>query len=187
MPEWFEGVAQELSLISAAPVSFAIALVVVIIVVWAILHWFHRRMLSSKDIRIEVLQSRLADYRNVLEGASPREAAYKITQLKGKLEAIKGMPRDENTIYQKGKRIAEVVGIRIDPANNSVVFDRMRIAGHLDQATHVEFKNLVLAFVGLEGFSQTRQGRTIVNAQFSIVGNRRILRKARDRREGRPA
>jgi hypothetical protein len=159
MPEWFDGVAQEWSLIGAAPISFAIALVVVIIVVWAILHWFHRRMLSSKDIRIEVLQSRLADYRNVLEGASPREAAYKITQLKGKLEAIKGMPRDENTIYQKGKRIAEVVGIRIDPANNSVVFDRMRIAGHLDQATHVEFKNLVLAFVGLDGFSQTRHRR----------------------------
>jgi hypothetical protein len=47
------------------------------------------------------------------------------------------------------------------------------IAGHLDQASHVEFKNLVLAFVGLDGFSQTRQGRTLVNAQFSIVGNHR--------------
>ena len=174
MPEWFYGVAQEWSLISAAPISFAIAVVVVIIVVvWAILHWFYRRMLSSKDIQIEVLQSRLADYRNVLEGASPREAAYKITQLKGKLEAIKGVPRDENTIFQKGKRIGEVVGVRIDPPNNSVVFDRMVIAGHLDQASHVEFKNLVLAFVGLDGFSQTRQGRTLVNARFSIVGNRR--------------
>ena len=47
MPEWFDGVAQELSLIGAAPISFAIALVVVIIVVWAILHWFYLRMLSS--------------------------------------------------------------------------------------------------------------------------------------------
>ena len=56
------------------------------------------------------------------------------------------------------------MGVRIDVPNNSVVFDRMTIAGHLDQASHVEFKNLVLAFVGLEGFSQTRQGRTIVNA-----------------------
>jgi hypothetical protein len=164
MPEWFDGVAQEWSFVGAALVSFAIALVVVIIVVWAILHWFYRRMLSSKDSQIEVLQSRLADYRNVLEGASPREAAYKITQLKGKLE---------NTIFQNGKRIGEVVGVRIDPPNNSVVFDRMTIAGHLDQASHVEFKNLVLAFVGLDGFSQTRQGRTLVNAQFSIVGNRK--------------
>ena len=89
MPEWFDGMVQEWSLIGAAPVSFAIALVVVIIVVWAIVHWFYRRMLLSKDIQIEVLQSRLADYRNVLEGASPREAAYKITQLKGELEAAK--------------------------------------------------------------------------------------------------
>jgi low affinity Fe/Cu permease len=56
MPEWFDGVAQELSLIGAAPISFAVALVVVIIVVWAIPHWFYHRMLSSKDIQIEVLQ-----------------------------------------------------------------------------------------------------------------------------------
>ena len=173
MPEWFEGVAQELSVIGAAPISFAIALVVIIIVVWAIFHWFYHQVLSSKDVQIEVLQSRLADYRNVLEGASPREAAYKITQLKGKLEAIKGVPREENAIFQNGKRIGEVVGVRIEPPNNSVVFDRMVIAGHLDQASHVEFKNLVLAFVGLDGFSQTRQGRTLLNARFSIVGNRR--------------
>lgn len=172
MPEWFYGVAHERSLFGAAPMSFVIALVVVIIVVWAILHWFYRRMLSSRDIQIEVLQNQLADYRNVLEGASPREAAYKIAQLKGKLEAIKGVPRDENTIFQNGKRIGEVVGVRIDPPNNSVVFDRMTIAGHLDQARPVEFKDLVLAFVGLDCFSQTRQGRTLVNAQFSIVGTR---------------
>jgi hypothetical protein len=133
MPEWFDGVAQELSLIGAAPISFALALVVVTIVVWAIFHWFYHRTLSSKDIQIEVLQSRLVDYRNVLEGASPREAAYKITQLKGKLEAIKGVPRDENAIFQNGKRIGEVVGVRIEPPNNSIVFDRMIIAGHLDQ------------------------------------------------------
>src|SRR5262249_46275357 len=89
MPEWFDALAQELSLIGGAPISSAIALVVVIIVVWAILYWFYHRMLSSKDIQIEVLQSRLVDYRNVLEGASPREAAYKITQLKGKLESVR--------------------------------------------------------------------------------------------------
>jgi hypothetical protein len=170
MPEWFFGLAREWSSISAAPVSFAVDLVVVIIVAWAILHWFYRRRLSSKDIQIEILQSRLADYRNVLEGASPREAAYKISQLKGKLEAIKSVPHDENTLFQKGKRIGEVVGVRIDPPNNSVVFDRMTIAGHFDQASHVEFKDLVLAFIGLDGFSQTRQGRTFVNAHFSVVG-----------------
>jgi hypothetical protein len=172
MPEWFNGVAQEWSLIGAYPIAFAIALIVVIIVVWVILHFFYHRILSRKDSQIEILQNRLADYRNVLEGASPREAAYKITQLKGKLEAIKGVQPDEKTIFQNGKRIGEVVGARIDPPN-SVVFDRMTIAGHLDQARPIEFKDLVLAFVGLDGFSQTRQGRTFLNAHFSIVGTRR--------------
>ena len=66
-----------------------------------------------------------------------------------------------------------MVGVRIDPPNNSVVFDRMTIASHLDQASFIEFKDLVLAFVGLDGFSQTRQGRTLVNTQFSIVGTRK--------------
>ena len=61
----------------------------------------------------------------------------------------------------------------MDPPNNSVVFDRMTIAGHLDQASPIEFKDLVLAFVGLDGFSQIRQGRTLLNAHFSIVGTRR--------------
>ena len=173
MPEWFSGVAQEWSLIGSYPIAFAIALIVVIIVVWAILHFFYHRILLRKDSQIEVLQNRLADYRNVLEGASPREAAYKITQLKGQLEAIKGVQRDEHTIFQNGKRIGEVVGARIDPPNNSLVFDRMTIAGHLDQASPIEFKDLVLAFVGLDGFSQTRQGRTLLNAHFSIVGTRR--------------
>ena len=63
----------------------------------------------------------------------PSSARYRRT-------AIKAVPRDENTICQKGKRIGEVVGVRIDLPNNSVVFDRMTIAGHLDQASHVEFK-----------------------------------------------
>jgi len=173
MPEWFDRVAQEWSLIAAAPVSSAIALAVVVVVVWAILYCFYRRMLSSKDIQIELLQTRLADYRNVVEGASPREAAYRITRLKGELAAIKGVLRDENGIYQKGKRIGEVAGVRIDPAKRSAVFDRVTIAGHLDQAINVEFQDLVLAFDGLDGFSQTRQGRTLLNARFSIVGNRR--------------
>src|SRR5262245_18686566 len=140
MPEWLDGVAQEFSLIDAAPIAFAITLV---IVVWAILHLFYHRRLSIKDIQIEVLQNRLSYYRNVLEGASPREAAYKIAQLKGKLEAIEGVQRDEHTIFQNGKRIGEVVGVRIDPPNNSVLFDRMTIASHLDQASPVEFKDLV--------------------------------------------
>jgi hypothetical protein len=91
MPEWLDNFGQEWPVITAAPISLGIAAVAIIMIVWAIIHWFYRRLLSSKNIQIEILRGRLADYRNVLKGASPSEAAYKITQLKAQLEAIKGV------------------------------------------------------------------------------------------------
>jgi hypothetical protein len=171
MPEWLDNLGQEWPVITAAPISLGIAAVAIIMIVWAIIDWFYRRLLSSKNIQIEILRGQLADYRNVLKGASPSEAAYKITQLKAQLEAIKGVPRDENVVYQKGKRIGEVAGVRIDASSKSLVFDRLTLGANLDQTSNIEFRNLVLAFAGMDAFSQTRQGRTLVNAQFSILGN----------------
>jgi len=171
MPEWLDKLGQGWPVITAAPISLSIAVVAIIVIVWAIIHWFYRWLLSSKNIQIEMLRARLADYRNVLEGASPSEAVYKITQLKAQLEAIKGVPRDENAVYQKGKRIGEVVGVRIDASSKSLVFDRLTLGANLDQTSNIEFRNLVLAFAGMGAFSQTRQGRTLLNAQFSILGN----------------
>src|SRR2546427_10941266 len=132
MPEWLDKLGQEWPVIPAAPISFSIAVVAIIVIVWAIIHWFYRRLLSSKNIQIEMLRGRLADYRNVLEGASPSEAAYKITQLKAQLEAIKGVPRDENAVYQKGKRIGEVAGGCIDAFKKTIVFHRLAFCAQPD-------------------------------------------------------
>ena len=76
MPEWLDMLGQEWPVITAAPISLSIAAVVITVIVWASIHWFYRWLLSSKNIQIEMLRGRLADYRNVLEGASPNEAAY---------------------------------------------------------------------------------------------------------------
>src|SRR5438034_4112191 len=147
MPEWLDKLGQEWPVITAAPISLSIAVVAIIVIVWAIIHWFYRWLLSSKNIQIEMLRARLADYRNVLEGASPSEAVYKITQLKAQLEAIKGVPRDENAVYQKGKRIGEVAGVRIDASSKSLVFDRLTLGANLDQTSNIEFRNLASASV----------------------------------------
>src|SRR5260221_11745100 len=130
MPEWLDKLGQEWPVITAAPISLSIAVVAIIVIVWAIIHWFYRRLLSSKNIQIEMLRGRLADYRNVLEGASPSEAAYKITQLKAQLEAIKGVPRDENAVYQKEKRIGEVAGGCIDATTKTLKFYLLSLLGH---------------------------------------------------------
>src|SRR5260221_12258004 len=135
MPEWLDKLGQEWPVITATPISVSIAVVAIIVIVWAIIHWFYRRLLSSKNIQIEMLRGRLADYRNVLESASPSEGAYKITQLKAQLEAIKGGTRDENAVYQKGKRIGEEAGGRIDASSKSLVFYRLTLGAKLHQTS----------------------------------------------------
>src|SRR5258708_8271394 len=139
MPEWLDKLGQEWPVITAAPISLSIAVVTIIVIVWAIIHWFYRRLLSSKNIQIEMLRGRLADYRNVLEGASPSEAAYKITQLKAQLEAIKGVPRDENAVYQKGKRIGQVAGLRISHTTQTLIFELLTPRANLHQPSNISF------------------------------------------------
>src|SRR5260370_5880236 len=135
MPEWLDKLGQGWPVITAAPISLSIAVVDIIVIVWAIIHWFYRWLLSSKNIQIEMLRARLADYRNVLEGASPSEAVYKITQLKAQLEAIKGVPRDENAVYQKGKRIGEVAGGSLDSSSQSTIFSWLNSQCHPTSAS----------------------------------------------------
>src|SRR5260370_32334418 len=162
MPEWLDNLGQEWRLITAAPISLSIAVVAIIVIVWAIIHWFYRRLLSSKNIQIEMLRGRLADYRNVLEGASPSEAAYKIAQLKAQLEAIKGVPRDENAVYQKGKRIGEVAGVRIDASNKGLIFCRLTPGANLHLTNKIEFCNFVFAVAANGCVFKNRPGRTLL-------------------------
>src|SRR5258708_26104446 len=152
MPEWLDKLGQEWPVITAAPISLSIAVVAIIVIVWAIIHWFYRRLLSSKNIQIEMLRGRLADYRNVLEGASASEAAYKITQLKAQLEAIKGVPRDENAVYQKGKRIGEVAGVRIDASSKAIVFDCLTLGANPHPTNKILFLNFCFGFAANGAF-----------------------------------
>ena len=69
-------------MITAAPISLSIAVVAIIVIVWAIIHWFYRWLLSSKNIQIEMLRARLADYRNVLEGARSHRCIQQVISLR---------------------------------------------------------------------------------------------------------
>jgi len=177
MPEWFAKLVQEWSVIAAAPISFTTAVIVVTVIAWAIVNWSYSSVLSSKNAQIELLQGRLSDYQDKLKGASPDQAANELNRLRAEIDAIKNPPRDDNSVYQKGKRIGAVAGVRIDAPNKLVSFDQMTIGGELDQATNVEFRNLVLAYTGSDGYGQARQGLAVTstyhNARFSIVGKRR--------------
>ncbi len=177
MLDWFAKLVQEWSVIAAAPISFATAVIVVVVIVWAIVNWSYSSVFSSKNAQIELLQGRLADYQDKLKGASPDQAANELARLRAEMDAIKSPPRDDNSVYQKGRRIGVVAGVRIDTPNKVISFEQMTVGGELDQATNIEFRNLILAFAGDDGYGQGRQGLAVTttyrNARFSIVGNRR--------------
>jgi hypothetical protein len=177
MDEILTKLADQLAVIKSAPYPFILAVAIVIGAVWFIVNWFYSAVLSSKNANIELLQGRLADYQDKLKGASPDQAASELTRLRAEIEAIKNPPRDDNSVYQKGKRIGVVAGVRIDTQNKMVSFAQMTIGGELDQATNIEFRNLILALAGVNTVSQGRQGLAVTttfgNARFSIVGNRR--------------
>jgi hypothetical protein len=52
----------------------------------------------------------------------------------------------------------------------------MTVAGDIDRATNIEYRNLIISFVDSNGYSQQRGGldvrTTYNNAHFIIVGNR---------------
>jgi hypothetical protein len=176
MADWFARLVAEWSVIAAAPVAFASAVLVVIAVSWAIVNWSYSSVLSNKNAQIELLQSRVADYQDKLKGASPDQAASEITRLKVEIESLKNPPRDDNSVYQKGRRIGIVSGVRVDLQNKVVTFDAVTVGGALDQATNIEFRDLILSFISSDAIMQARQGAaaniTYHNARFSVVGNR---------------
>lgn len=177
MPDWFSKLVQEWTVIASAPVSFTTSVLVAAAIAWAVVNWSYSSVLSSKNANIELLQGRLSAYQDKLKGASPDQAADEIKRLRSEIDSIKNPPRDDNSVYQQGKRIGVVANARVDNLNMKVTFHQMTIVGEIDPATNVEFRSLVLFYAGADAIGQARQGlsmtTTYQNARFSIVGNRR--------------
>jgi hypothetical protein len=83
-----ERLAKEWPVISGAPISFAIAVVVLGMLIWLALRWQYGARLSHRDDEI-------AAYRRKLDGASPDEAAQKIDALERRLDSLTPVPIEE--------------------------------------------------------------------------------------------
>lgn len=176
MPDWVSKLLQEWQIIVAAPVSFALVSLLIIAIVWAIVNWSYSAILSSKNAQIELLNGRLGAYEDKLRGATPEQAAGELARLRAEVEGIKNPPRNPNAVYQNGRPIGMTADAKIDAANGTVAFGQMTVNGVLDEATNIEFRNLVLAFKGADAVGVMQQGlaatATYSNAKFAIVGNR---------------
>lgn len=83
-----ERLAKEWPVISGAPISFAIAVVVLGMLIWLALRWQYGARLSHRDDEIRA-------YRRKLDGASPDEAAQKIAALERRLDSLTPVPIEE--------------------------------------------------------------------------------------------
>jgi cell division protein FtsN len=89
MPDWLETLRDEARGIAAAPLLFAAAVLAAAAVLWGILHWSYRTVLSNKDKHIAFLERRVAAYRETLRGATPEEARHRIEALETELEMLR--------------------------------------------------------------------------------------------------
>jgi hypothetical protein len=140
-------------------------------------------IIAEKDTQISGLHDRISEYESKLKVSNPDQAVGELSVLreqlnetKARLNSILNPPRDNNSIYQNGNRIGIAAGAEVDSAKNTVKFQAITVAGQIDLATNIEFRSLVLSYIGADIVSQQRSGlvgnTTYGNARFAIVGHR---------------
>jgi hypothetical protein len=175
MSDWLSALRHDWSAMSAAPVSLTVAIVVSAAVTWAAVHWFYSAAIAGRHAEIVQLDARLSAYRDALGGADPERAAEEIRALRAQLAGLQSPEREPNAVYQNGRRIGIVDGVEIDAANTSVGFQRMTLDRALDQATNLEFRDLVIGLRGYAAISRMAQsaGAIYHSPRFAVVGRRR--------------
>jgi hypothetical protein len=158
----------EWQVISGAPASFIVAVLATGGITWWLVTWGYAR-----DMReMSRLRWQLAEYKNKLSEQSPEQAAAEVARLNAE---IRSLPRNENSIYERGYQLGTVAGVHIDAGNKLVTFAQMSIQGELDQAMAIEFRDLILAYSGCEALGQQRKGMSVTttyrNAHFLIINS----------------
>jgi hypothetical protein len=188
MPNWMQRLFEEWQVIKAAPYSalvvLAVLLTVLVPAIWAVMAWSYSTVLSNKNSQIDLLKDRITAYESKLKVASPDQAASEMQSIrdqladaKRQLAGILNPPRAENGLYQRGRQIGVALPPKIDTASKTAVFSVITVAGGpLDEATNVEYRNLVLAYQRSDQVHQMSHGLTgqtsYAGATFQIVGNR---------------
>jgi hypothetical protein len=89
MDDEVQGLRRQLGAIASAPLLFAVAVLALAAVVWGVLHLSYQAVLSSKDRHIAALERRIAEYRDVVAGATPDEARRRIEAMELELTTLR--------------------------------------------------------------------------------------------------
>ena len=88
MAEALEELKREAKAVSSAPIFVGALTMVLIVLIWFVVHWSYRSVLSNKNSYIASLERRVADYRETLNGASPEQARRRIEAMELELKTL---------------------------------------------------------------------------------------------------
>jgi hypothetical protein len=92
---------EQWAVVTAAPIPFAIAVVVAAGLIWLAVGWSYSGVLASKNGQIELQDRQLADYKQKLDGASPDQAKAKIDALERRVRVTVGKEWEPLTRAEK--------------------------------------------------------------------------------------
>jgi hypothetical protein len=102
---------EQWAVVTAAPIPFAIAVVIAGGLIWLAVGWSYSGVLGSKNAQIELQDRQLADYRDKLKGATPEQAKDKIDSLEGTLRKMIGQnwePLNKTQVASFAAKLKEI-------------------------------------------------------------------------------
>jgi hypothetical protein len=139
----------------AAPIPFAVALLVMSGAIWGAMEWRYGGIIANRDSTISLLTAQRDDYLTKLKGASPDEAAHELKSLKEQLENQKSLldrlahpSHNPLGLYQGGAEVAMLRAASTNPVDETITLQMVGSKAPLDMNRTFEFREFVVLCSG---------------------------------------
>jgi hypothetical protein len=158
--------------VKAAPEAFVLAAVITFGVSSFAFERFEREPLFALEHKVSSQEALITEYRNKLNGATPREAALEIEKLTKELAdaraslneaktqeaSVDGRPRDPRSLYEDANPIALVSDPKVDVGNKKITFPVVTSSVILGINKYYEFQNWKLPCGSTRLYNAVRNG-----------------------------
>jgi hypothetical protein len=107
MEDEIQGLRRQARAVVAAPLLFALAILVAGATVWGAVHVSYRAILASKDRHIALLERRIADYRDAVNGATPDKALRRIEAMEIEMKTLRLRAQPRRVTQQQRQAILD--------------------------------------------------------------------------------
>lgn len=84
-----QGLRRQVNAVVSAPLLFALAVIAIAGVIWGALHLSYQTILDNKDRHIALLERRIAEYRDVVAGATAEEARRRLEAMELEIKTLR--------------------------------------------------------------------------------------------------